>query len=329
VVNGQVLDPDGNVTTSEGQAYGLLRAVVVDDRVAFHSIYGWSNEHLRNLNNLYSWKLVNGEITDKANATDADEDMAIALLAACKKWQLPEYCEDAQKIMAAIWEMNVGYVNGIPYLLAGDWADRENELVLNPSYLAPAYYRLFAKADSAHDWDGLVTSSYVALKKCTEMTSGALPPEWCALNKKDGSARAVADLPDTSYGFNAFRTPWRVALDYEWFAAEEAVDYLSSLEVLGKAWRENGKVNATYFHDGREKDQYESVAAYLGVYSYFRVINPTESEKIYQEKILSKFYENSDHAYWDVDDNYYTQNLAWFATALYGGQFNELFETLQ
>ena len=37
------------------------------------------------------------------------------------------------------------------------------------------------------------------------------------------------------------------------------------------------------------------------------------AHEIYAEKILSKYTQNGDSAYWGEPDNYYNQNLSWFA----------------
>ena len=45
--DGRVVDPKaGGITTSEGQAYALLRAVWMEDRPVFDRVLTWSVEHL-------------------------------------------------------------------------------------------------------------------------------------------------------------------------------------------------------------------------------------------------------------------------------------------
>ncbi len=43
---GRVIDPSGNRTTSQGQAYALFFALVADDRPRFDRILEWTNYNL-------------------------------------------------------------------------------------------------------------------------------------------------------------------------------------------------------------------------------------------------------------------------------------------
>src|SRR5262245_61394608 len=81
--DGRVIDHSaGGVSTSEGQAYAMLRAVWIGDRNTFDRTFNWA---LNNLNSrirtdhLWAWKWgkdSNGKwgVLDKAFASDADQD---------------------------------------------------------------------------------------------------------------------------------------------------------------------------------------------------------------------------------------------------------------
>jgi endoglucanase len=330
ISEGRVVDPGQQITTSEGQAYALLRAVMIDDQKMFESVYTWTTTHLLLENGLYAWKWVDsdsgGQIADRGIAPDADEDIAIALLVACRRWDIPSYCADARTLIASLWEHIIVDVSGTPYFSAGDWADGSDSVVLNPSYFSPAYYRVFATVDPTHNWSGVVASSYSALRACTRFESGVLPPEWCELQKSDQNVRAsTRGLSDLSYGYNALRVPWRIALDHEWFASSESRDYLATLTLLDSEWRNNSRLYTTYSHTGTVQDRYESATGYFGLYSYYHVLDSEEAATVYSSGLLSRYSLDGDRAYWDGADNYYTQNLAWFATALYSGMFKEMY----
>src|SRR5581483_9656600 len=92
--------------------------------------------------------------------------------------------------------------------------------LINPSYLSPYSYRLFAKIDPAHPWNELVDSSYSVLQKSISEplgdTSGGLPPDWVAINKQTGALTASSNTALSSdFGYDALRVPFRMALDYE------------------------------------------------------------------------------------------------------------------
>ena len=50
----------------------------------------------------------------------------------------------------------------------------------NPSYFAPAYYRVFAGIDTGDNWAGVVTASYTALKANAATFGGGLVSAWCS-----------------------------------------------------------------------------------------------------------------------------------------------------
>src|SRR5678816_3951769 len=90
--SGAYVSGDGSVL-SETQAYALLRAVWSDDRAAFDRIWTWTAEHLIQRDGLPAWLWRNGSIVDQHSATDADTDMALALLMAGKRWNDPNLIE--------------------------------------------------------------------------------------------------------------------------------------------------------------------------------------------------------------------------------------------
>ncbi len=335
IFKGRVLDPhQDNATTSEAQSYALLRAVWINDKETFDEVYQWSKNHLQLTNNLFSWRWEgpdsSGSIVDNGTATDADQDIALALLFAHKQWGQENYLQEAKRIISAIWEQEVVTVKGTPYLTAGNWANHENTITINPSYLSPATYRVFAEVDIQHPWFKLVGSSYQVLQDCTtnplDKEIGVLPPEWCALDKESESVtQSISPQPSTTeYSYNAFRIPWRVALDYKWFNELKAKDYLESLSFLSSEWEEKRKLSTAYQHDGGIWGEYESVSAYAGNLGYFDILYPEAAQNIYSDKILNKFYEDENQSYWEDPKNYYAQNWAWFATALYSGNLSNL-----
>jgi len=325
---------------SEAQAYAMLRAVWMNDKETFQTVYQYTKQNLRKEgSNLLIWKLdeerqPNGETRDTSTAPDADQDIALALLFASKQWGEDRYLEDAKRMMADLWSETVVNYAGNPYLVAGDdWANTQDSLIINPSYLSPAYYRIFESVSPQYKWEELVDSSYRALNECTtnsldKNTKGVLPPEWCALDKQANEFRKVKDEypSSTIYGFNSFRIPWRVGLDVKWYNSQQGKDYLSQLNFLSEAYKEDNKLYASYTHDGKPWDEYESIAAYGGNLAYFDVQDSDMAKQVYENKVLPKLYESADESYWNVPENYYTQNWAWFGTAFYSNDLPNLWE---
>lgn len=333
----RVIDPhSNNSTTSEGQSYALLRAVWMDDKETFDEVLNWTNENLKLKNgNLFAWSWIqddngNWEIRDEGTATDADQDITLALLFASKKWDNPTYLEQAKKIINDIWDYEVVEIQGRHYLTAGNWAPTKENIVINPSYLFLYAYRIFAEVDPSHNWMELVDTSYDILfhssKKLFKYDKSiGLPPNWCAINP-DGKIISAEHYGNFSqdYSYDAIRVPWRIALDWQWNKDPRAKKYLESLEFLDKEWQEKKKIFASYSHDGENWENYESTASYGANLGYFVVVNPEIANEIYEEKILGKYFEDEEKSYWNDPNNYYEQNWGWFGTALYADKLPNL-----
>lgn len=319
IQNGQVIDPAGNITTSEGQSYALLRAVYMNDHQTFETVWQWTANNLQISNRLFAWKYQVNKISDTGPASDADQDIATALLLAYEKWQDPRYLTAAQEIINALWQHEVAHIDNQPYLIAGTWANRNHEIVLNPSYLSPAQYRHFAQYDPTHPWLSLVDTSYESLQGCTTMQSGKLPPEWCALNKQTKQFTLSSDPKDDNYSYNAIRTTLRIALDYTSSNEHRAKIYLQSLNTIQNELTTKQKLFATYNHHGTPNTSDESALSYAGNFGYFLVTNPDTAQNYLDTYLTQQYLKqlSSDQAYWEDPNNYYTQNIAWFATALY------------
>lgn len=334
---GRVFDPEkNNSTTSEGQSYALLRAVWLDDKVSFDRTLAWTNKNLKlKSNNLFVWSWIQDEkgnwrIKDKGTASDADQDIALALLFAYKQWGGQVYLDQSCAIIKDIWKYEVVVIQGKAYLTAGNWTSGKNDIVINPSYFSPFAYRIFAEVDPEHDWQGVIDTSYDVLSHSSKTLLGSestlgLPPNWLAINP-NGEFISASHLGDfsTGYSYDAIRIPWRVALDWEWNKEPRAKTYLESLTFLGDKWTQEKKIMASYSHDGKYFDNYEAIESYGGSMGYFKVVNPEAGKEVYEEKLFSKYFEDENNSYWDDPMNYYKQNWGWFGTAIYANKLPNL-----
>jgi len=150
VQGGKVIRPEnGNDTVSEGIAYGMLLAVNFNDKTTFDSLYAyWKSKSTGAAAPLMDWCQPNGGNSCSASggsATDADEDAAFALLQAGKVFGTASYTTDAKAMISAVWSKDIDTSSNLPK--GGSQFAR-----INPSYFAPAYYRVFATQDSGHNW---------------------------------------------------------------------------------------------------------------------------------------------------------------------------------
>ena len=327
---GQVIDPQrNNMTTSEGQSYALLRAVWLNDKDTFDGVWAWTKDHFqyRQKDKLFSWlwvkKAEKYELGDSATAADADEDIALALLFAYKKWGDEAYLSAAKQIIADIWKNEVVRIKGLYYLISGANYENPDGYLVNPSYLSPAAYRIFAEIDRKHPWIRLADDSYVILKRI----NGLLPPNWILINKNSGvisSAAKYIDKDADYYGYDAFRLMWRVALDALWFNNVKASDYLRSIvPFYQKEWEEKRQFSTIYTVDGERKTTDSRLSTATGAFAVFFPQNKELARQVYQELFEKKFIEEG---YWGDKDNYYDQNWAWFTMAMFGGKIKNLWQ---
>jgi endo-1,4-beta-D-glucanase Y len=238
-----VLDP--NTTVSEGIGYGMIIAVFMDDQALFDGLWKYEQLHLEDNssgtgNGLMDWYIsADGTMVLGMNgATDADEDMAFALLMADKQWggqgtlDKP-YIQHATDQITKIWNHEI-----LDSKLAGagdhflDWHN------INISYFAPAYYRLFKSVNvSGADWDAVINTAYdtieIALNNDpTHQMNNGLVPAWCSANGTPPSG-VCSPVPapgasnNSNYQYDSCRTPFRIALDWCWFGEPRAKAYLA------------------------------------------------------------------------------------------------------
>ncbi|MEX0672722.1 MAG: glycosyl hydrolase family 8 [Candidatus Paceibacterota bacterium] len=326
----------GNITTSEGQSYTMLRAVWMDDKETFDNNWRWTKDNLRRdgEDHLFSWLFGQREdgsygVLDEHGghntASDADTDIALALALAYGRWQDEQYLIEARQVITDIWNKEVIVINGDPYLLANNVEKTlpKNSVIVNPSYLAPYAYKIFAQIDEdpEHRWNDLASHSYEIIERSMEQplnteTSAVLPPDWIEIDTTTGEIIA-SDNPDltTNFGFEALRTPWRLALDWQWFQDERSKELLEKMDFLGTQWRSEKKLQASYGHDGTIIDNFESASMYAGTLGYFMVADPESAEEIYTEKMINLY--NPTWYAWKDDPGYYGTNWRWFSVGLY------------
>ena len=226
----------GDVTTSEGQSYTMLRSVWVGDKQTFDGTWGWTQANMfHTQDHLFAWlwgKKTNGQMgvlieqNGETSASDADTDIALSLIFAYARWQDPKYLAASRGIIQDIWNKEVIVVGTTPYMTADDIEKTTTNpfAAVNPSYLNPAAYKIFALIDWAHPWHSLADNSYVVLQQSTILSldknkSAHIPPDWIAVNKTTGKLEALqgSKTHTSNFGFDALRIPFRLALDWEWF----------------------------------------------------------------------------------------------------------------
>ena len=258
--NGLRVTTEGtNETLSEGIGHGALLAVGWSDRDTFDGILTYykkavaaSDAKKLAKHGLMGWRVWGDACTfqevEPGAVSGAELNMAMALLQAQCRWGGNEYYYAAMDIMDAIRKHMTAEVPEGTALLPSDMDEFSG--CMNASYSAPAYYRVFAKAQAAQAafWNRMADDSYVFLEAATNPSTG-LVGDWAAVG---GSACSEA----TDFvGYDAIRTHWRMATDYAWFGTASAKSWLERVT----AWTDTAvgtakmmDVQDGFFSDGTE-----------------------------------------------------------------------------
>lgn len=314
IADGRVIALDENhITTSEGQSYAMLRAVWSGDRASFDAAWHWTQQHLSRPDNLFSWKWKD-RILDKNAATDADTDIALALLLAAERFGNAAYKTQALNIITSIWEQEVVQWQDRYYLTGGNWAPGEAFPTIHVGYLAPYAYELFARADPHHPWEELITSSYAILGWIYFDQKLLLPPEKIYLNKKDGSflLNKPGHKPAAIFSYDVFPIFWRVATDEQWFGRGKSELRQRMLQFFEQEWDRHHKFLDRYSLQGEPQSRFEALPLYATVSALARVNQSPIAEPLEEKKLLPLW----TNALINKDTPYYLHNWLWFDRAL-------------
>ena len=167
----RVIDPSqNNATVSEGIGYGMLFAVMHDDKQTFDELYSYAKLY-ENENGFMNWKISKtGNVASPGGATDAEEDIAYALYLANLQWNKKEYLSDA---MVRIKNIQTYLISEDNLLLPGD--DWGNTDAYNPSYVAPEYYLVFYELTKDSRWLDILRTNVTYLEDLSDSQTGLLP----------------------------------------------------------------------------------------------------------------------------------------------------------
>jgi endo-1,4-beta-D-glucanase Y len=206
---------NGNDTVSEGIGYGMLAAVYMGDQTTFDGIWAFAQGHF-DTSHLMNWHLnSDGSVASMGmgSATDADEDMAWALIMASGQWPSGTYLDDAKKILLA---MRTNEIASDYMLKPGDSWGSSNKTY--PDYFSPAYYRVFkVVANNDSIWDSVIDRNYTILAQVSG-DDGLVPD----------NTTSTYDLSQ-AYKYDACRTPWRIGMDYCFNSEPRAKTYLDKI----------------------------------------------------------------------------------------------------
>jgi len=283
--------PDGvaNSTVSEGIAYGMLIGVLVDDQHLFDSFWSYARRFM-NERGLMNWYIApdgSGPLAVGA-ATDADEDMAWALVMADRQWggrgSLDQsYADQARELIDRIWEFEVDHDRYADMLIPGDdWRGRD---VFNPSYFAPHQYRLFGEVTgNVAGWQRVIDKGYAVLEASLNTRSGnrdnGLVPAWCT-----SAGEPVEAFPGamTNYQYDSARLPFRIGQDWAYHREPRARAYLERISkffagIGADAIVDGYRLDGTPAPDPRAQNPNPGSAVFVGSAAVGAMFDPAYAE---------------------------------------------------
>jgi len=371
---------DEKITYSEGASYALLRAVEMNDRSTFDKVWLWAQANLQRKNirqiynpntrtwqalskndHLFAWRYTpdcggrSGGVMTTNNdfdpASDADQDIAAALIQAHQKWGSTgqvNYQREGLAVLNDIWNKETRVVAGRRVLLAGDTQDRTRDpfdnsptFGVNTSYFRPSYYdNLFAVADPTHNWRSMVAPAYELIEKAADATTRDasrqpvvarvnLNPDWIAIdsnfNLHDyGWNKGDHQSKDFFSGGDAFRILYWMAtrlkenpndpMAKRFFSDRTGTTAdFGPYSFLRSQLNQNGTIFSSYRLDGTVHWPNETPQSLAAYMVYFWAAGDNDSAN----KILARLQARYDNqGFWQAseEDSYYAQH--WVALAM-------------
>jgi endo-1,4-beta-D-glucanase Y len=312
----------GSCTVSEGIGYGMLIAVYMDNATnqtqsMFDKLWAYYQAYPDG-NGLMNWK-INGfsGTASTGAATDADVDVALALSMAYKQWGDSKYLTGAQTQLGHIWAKEV---NSSSNLLTPD--DQGTANLYDPSYFSTGALRVFPSVDntSSHGWAKVADACLAFIAKNQNSTTG-LVSDWT-----NGNANPVSNQNsgNTAFGYDAVRTPWRMALDYYWFGTMAAQANLNKIGnwITSSTGGNVASIRADYNLDGTNDNTRNAI--YTGAMLMATIGNPADTAWIRQGYATLNLAN-----YWGWDGNYYNKNWKILDLLALSGNFQDFWGTVK
>lgn len=216
-------NPGDDQCFSEGIGYGMLMMVYFsnnekDYQAEFNKLWALYKA-AEDKYGLMNWKIGNADPTQvwgEYAATDAEVDVAAALIMAAYQFDDASYLTEAKTLLQNVRTYEFES-NGL-HKPGDNWNDKKN-----PSYISPAYYPLFAQVDTdgADFWNTTaMNANYALLEANSASHSTGLFDNWTNANGVD---------LESTYGYDAARTPWRLGQAWYWFGDTRAQALLQKL----------------------------------------------------------------------------------------------------
>jgi endo-1,4-beta-D-glucanase Y len=336
---GLVFDPNmGYQAVSEGVGYGLLMAVMMDDQSTFDTIYDAAHAvMLDDRTGLFHWRADNtGQITGSTSATDAELDIAVALIFAQARVERGEwnqhaarpYGDRARSLLDSIYLYEV--YDG-KYLTPGDAWGGNGQEIINLSYFMPAWFRIFDAFEGGVRWSPVIQQGYRSLHRVSGGSSYGLSPDWSTADGQpayeycDAESRS-RDACRFEMTYDAIRVPWRIGLDCLWFGDVFACDWSQRSARFLSGIEDPSAFAVMYDMGGQPVVGYQNELM-AGMWMVSALASGDTDLQLALGDLLYSYAGNVlDEGYWGGSSQYYfNQSLAWFGASLLSGDFRNLY----
>lgn len=257
---------------SEGMSYGMIIAVMMDDKDTFDRLWTFAKNRMQHKDGekkgYFAWQLRNTApyvMMDSNSAPDGEEYFVMALLFAKNRWGngsgILDYETEANAIL---YEM----VHKQPSAVVRPMIDPEHKQIIfspdpraagftDPSYHVPAFYDLWAKWARADNdlWKEVAQTSRDYFTKAAHPETG-LFTEYASF---EGKPYKVSFNPNSNLSaFDSFRVIQNIAVDYLWFGKDKRE--VAAVNKLLKFYSSQNPIVAVYSHDGKPKVSYGAEA---------------------------------------------------------------------
>ena len=321
--DGRVMDPArGDITTSEGQSYILLRAVAVNDPNTFELTYKWTKKNLQRRDKLFSWiwgkdKTGKFKVLDRNSAADADVNIAFALIIAYERWGEEKYLKEALPIVNSIWRNETRKIGKRRVLMPGFVQARSLKIEINPSYFQPYGFKFFKKYDKWHDWNKVIDSSYYYVMESSAKTKTGLPPNWFLI--VNGKI-VLEDNERSDFSYDAIRVFKKYYWDYVRTGDKRDLNVLAKSKFFIKKWKKSKKLYTNYKKDGTLRDSNEFTGSIAILILPISVYDSKTAAQIFKAKIDPYLFNKKN---WLKRYDYYSKNLLWYGCHFYFKNSNE------
>lgn len=277
---------ENGVTKVESMGWAMIIAAYMGDKETFDGLYRFYKSKLQS-HGMMAWKVTCNGVNDAGSASDGDLDVAFAFVVASWQWG-DSYKSEAVKLINTVEKLIVD-CGGTSVIAGGALTHGGvyggcNETDI--SYHTPAFFRCFAEVTGNSRWDKLADDTYTLLNNGANPTTGLIP-DWQSLDGGQASGGR-----NHSYGFDACRAPWRIALDYLWNGNEKAKEWCTKISDWAYGVGPEN-IKSGYSLDGRATGQYHNMS-YVGGFAVAAMCNSQEVADAFGEEIAKMRFDN----YW-------------------------------